>query len=292
MAHPGDIPGLLYGISVMTKNIDDTMIMQYLCTNNAQENDLKLKSNTLSYTGQYAVDVTDVSLLPIPELMEYNLKDVLATKWLYDKLIKEIVTENQEDIYREVFLPAIPVLLEMMLVGLPLNMEKVAEVEAILTAELEKSLEVIENLPLIHEYNEYLQNKAMNTKNASLKKKVVTIDEFRHITFNPGSPNQKMELLYEGLGLPILDYTKTKQPATGNKTIVKLVAYAVENGLDPAVIQLLKALKDHTDVSKILNTFISAFKHFAFHRGDNTVWLNGDQILCGTISGRLGSRAP
>ena len=171
-------------------------------------------------------------------------------------------------------------------------MEKVAEVEAILTAELEKSLEVIENLPLIHEYNEYLQNKAMNTKNASLKKKVVTIDEFRHITFNPGSPNQKMELLYEGLGLPILDYTKTKQPATGNKTIVKLVAYAVENGLDPAVIQLLQALKDHTDVSKILNTFISAFKHFAFHRGDNTVWLNGDQILCGTISGRLGSRHP
>ena len=292
MAHPGDIPGLLYGISAMTKNIDDTMIMQYLCTNNAQENDLKLKSNTLSYTGQYAVDVTDVSLLPIPDLMEYNLKDVLATKWLYDKLIKEIVTENQEDIYREVFLPAIPVLLEMMLVGLPLNMEKVAEVEAILTAELEKSLEVIENLPLIHEYNEYLQNKAMNTKNASLKKKVVTIVEFKHITFNPGSPNQKMELLYEGLGLPVLDYTKTKQPATGNKTIVKLVAYAVENGLDPAVIQLLKALKDHTDVSKILNTFISAFKHFAFHRGDNTVWLNGDQILCGTISGRLGSRSP
>ena len=39
-------------------------------------------------------------------------------------------------------------------------------------------------------------------------------------------------------------------------------------------------------------TFIKAFETYAFDRQDGTVWLNGDQILCGTVSGRLGSRHP
>ena len=292
MDHPGDIANLLYGISIMTKEVEDTMILTYLCTNNTQENTLGLKENTLSYTGQYAVDVTDVSELPIPVLMEYNLKDVLATYWLYNKRTKEIITENQEEVYRNVFLPAIPVLLEMMLVGLPLNMNKVAQAKEQLTIELNKAQNAITSLPLIIEFNKYLQQKATDIKNSKLKKKVVTVDEFSDVVFNPGSPNQKIELLYEVLELPIIDYTKTKLPATGNKTIVKLISYAKEHNLDEKVIQLLTALKDYADISKILSTFITAFENFAFHRGDNTVRLNGDQILCGTISGRLGSRHP
>ena len=98
-----------------------------MCTNNTQENTLGLKENALSFTGQYAVDVKDISLLPVNVLLEYNLKDVLATYWLYNKRKKELVTENQEEVYNQVFLPSIPVLLEMMLVGLPLNKYKVLE---------------------------------------------------------------------------------------------------------------------------------------------------------------------
>ena len=82
MNNPADIPNLLYGIKIMTTNIDDTLLMTYLCTNNTQENTLGLKENALSFTGQYAVDVKDISLLPVNVLLEYNLKDVLATYWL------------------------------------------------------------------------------------------------------------------------------------------------------------------------------------------------------------------
>ena len=292
MNNPADIPNLLYGIKVMTTNIDDTLLMTYLCTNNTQENTLGLKENALSFTGQYAVDVKDISLLPVNVLLEYNLKDVLSTYWLYNKRKKELVTENQEEVYNQVFLPSIPVLLEMMLVGLPLNKYKVHEAKVLLTSELNKVNDTITNLPIITEYNNYLQQKATDTKNAKLKKKQVTIEEFSDVLFNPGSPNQRAELLFEGLSLPVLDYTKTKQPASGNKTIIKLIAYAIENGLDPDVISLLNALKDYTDISKMLNTFIKAFETYAFDRQDGTVWLNGDQILCGTVSGRLGSRLP
>ena len=292
MKDPGDIEGMLYGISIMCQNLDDTMVMTYLCTNNVQDNSLGLKENILSFAGQYAVDVKDVSSIPISELLEYNLKDSLGTHWLYQKRKLELVAENQDEIYRNVFMPSFPILLEMMLVGLPMNMKKVASAKALLEVELEKAGTTIDNLPAIIIYNTFLREKAMKEKNAKLKKKVTTIDEYNHIVFNPGSNQQKQVLLYEDLGLPIFDYTKTKQPACGNKTIVKLVAYAKENGLDEKIINLLEALKDYTDISKILNTFIKAFELYAFDRKDGTVWLNGDQILCGTVSGRLGSRNP
>ena len=292
MDNPGDIEGMLYGIKIMCQNIDDTMVMKYLTTNNAQDNSLGLKESILSFTGQYAVDVKDITLLPISELLEYNLKDTLGTRWLYDRLKVDLINEGQEDVYNNVFMPSFEVLLEMMLVGLPLNMDNVAKAKDILEVELYKATKTIDELPAIIEYNKYIRNKAMEDKNAKLKKKVTTIDEYDHLYFNPGSTTQKVVLLYEELGLPILDYTKTKKPATGNKTITKLAAYAKENGLPIEIIHLLDALKDYTDVSKILNTFIKAFELYAFDRGDGTVWLNGDQILCGTISGRLGSRAP
>lgn len=292
MDNPGDIKGMLYGINIMCSGIDDTMVMKYLTSNNVQDNSLGLKENILSFAGQYAVDVTDISLLSTTELLEYNLKDTLGTMWLYNKLKVELVNENQEEIYNNVFMPSFKVLLEMMLVGLPLSMSNVAKAKDILESELTRATKTIDELPTIIAYNEYLRNKAMEAKNAKLKKKVTTIDEYDDVVFNPGSNKQKSVLLYDELGLPILDFTKTKQPACGNKTITKLVAYAHENGLPEHIIQLLEALKDYTDVSKILNTFIKAFELYAFDRGDGTVWLNGDQILCGTVSGRLGSRHP
>lgn len=292
MDSPGDIEGMLWGISIMCTGIDDTMVMKYLTTNNVQDNSLGLKESILSFAGQYAVDVKDITLLPIAELLEYNLKDTLGTLWLYNKLKVDLVNENQEDVYKNVFMPSFPILLEMMLVGLPLSMDNVAKAKGILEVDLAKAIHTIDTLPTIVAYNDYLRNQAMESKNSKLKKKVTTIDEYDNVIFNPGSNKQKAVLLYDELNLPVLDYTKTKQPACGNKTITKLVAYAKENGLPEHIIHLLDALKDYTDVSKILNTFIKAFELYAFDRGDGTVWLNGDQILCGTVSGRLGSRNP
>lgn len=292
MRDAGDIAGLLLGIKVMTRNIDDTMVMTYLCTNNAQENELGLKENTLSFTGQYAVDVTDVDELPIDQLLEYNLKDVLATKWLYDKRKLELVSEDQEYVYKEIFMKSIPVLLEMMLVGLPINMKRVASAKAQLEVELDEATKNIENQRLVKLFNHLMRRTERKKANAKLKKKVKHISEFQHLTFNPGSGQQRNALLYDLLQLPVFDLTKTKQPASGNKTLVKLKAYAVENGLDESIINLLDSMINYTDVSKILNTFIKAFEMYAFDRGDGTVWLNGDQRLCGTVSGRLGSRAP
>lgn len=288
MKSPDDIYGMLEGIEVMCKDIDDTMVMTYLTTNNTGENKLGLKHNTLEYTGQYAEDVKDVKKLSMAQLLEYNLKDCLATYWLYEQKIKQLHHENQKEIYDDIFIPSFKVLLETMLTGLPLSMNKVGIAKSKLESEALIHNHTIETSQIVKDFTIRLRETTMKKANAKLKKKVKPIEDFRHVIFNPGSGDQKRDLLYNVLGLPVLDLTKTKQPAVGGKTLKKLKHHTE----DPKILELLDAFNKHSDVSKILTTFIKAFEAFAFERDDKTVWLNGDQILCGTVSGRLSSKNP
>ena len=97
----------------------------------------------------------------------------------------------------------------------------------------------------------------------------------------------QLALLYEQLGLPVLDYTDTKLPATGGKTLKKLVNHTD----DPEILALLEALIDFKAVDKILVAFIPAFE--AAPQGpDGWHYLFGNFTLGGTVSGRLSSNGP
>ena len=61
----------------------------------------------------------------------------------------------------------------------------------------------------------------MMKKNLLLKKKVKPIEDFIHLTYNPGSNKQTAELLHEYFELPIIDRTDTKLAAVGGKTLKK-----------------------------------------------------------------------
>jgi len=286
MEDKNDLEGMLEGIQVMTKHIDDTMIMTYLCTNNTQGNELGLKPNTLEYTGNYAEDVKDVTKLSYKDLLMYNLRDTLATFWLYNKRKIELVSENQEEIYNNLFIPSFPVLLEMMLVGLPMDMSRLDIVTRMLQSEVRQNKAIILN-------NEYVKNAvfkiaiAESTKaNAKLKNKLKSITDFVQ-PFNINSNIQKAVLFYEVMNLPIIETTDSGLPSCSGKTIKKL-AKQID---DEKIKELLGAFKDYMDADKILTTFIKAFSNFAFEK-NGLYWLNGNHKLGGTLSGRLSSTEP
>jgi DNA polymerase-1 len=89
------------------------------------------------------------------------------------------------------------------------------------------------------------------------------------------------------MGLPVLDYTDTKQPATGAETIEKLIHHTN----DPGYKELLGALIAYGKVTKILNTFIPAFEEGILKK-DGYRYLHGSFNLGGTVSGRLSSSDP
>jgi DNA polymerase-1 len=295
-----DNEGLLHGLEVMLRNWDDTKLITYLATNScAGKNELKLKIQAQEYAGDYAQeDIKDIRKIPLPQLLQYNLVDGLSTWFVHEKHYQRMVKDNQLEIYETIFKPAIVDIIQMQLTGMPVNMERVLQVEEILLTLSEDARARMLQLPMIQQF-EYQRLEAYTAKmNAEWVKKRMTVAEMgelaktheptrKEVTFNPNSGPQLQKLLYEDLGLPVIDRTDTKQPATGGKTLEKLINHAQSQ----EVKDFLTALMEYSAVATILETFIPALKG-AQLGPDGWHWLFGNFNLGGTVSGRLSSSDP
>lgn len=299
MDHILDTAGLLTGMSIMLKNWDDTKLITYLATNSCAGNKLGLKEQAQEFAGNYAVEeIKDIRRIPLDELLQYNLVDCLSTWYVHEKYHAKMIADEQLEIYETIFKPAILDIVQMQLTGLPINMNEVAKARVILQKDQDDAVNRMRSLDLVTEYEEYRLRTYTAEKNAEWKVKRMTEMEMleasktnenilKEITFNPNSNNQLQHLLYVQLGLPVIDYTDSKQPATGKDTLKKLKNHTS----DPDVLKFLDALMDYTDVTIILSIFIPAFER-AVQGPDGWHYLFGNFNLGGTVSGRLSSNDP
>jgi len=220
--------GLLYGLEVMTKNIDDTKLITYLATNSCAGNTLGLKPNTHEYTGNYAQeDIKDIRLIPKQDLLRYNLTDCLATWYLYKKNYPIMVADNQLDIYNTIFIPSVKVILQMELSGLCMDMNQVLKAEQELLEIKNIQLAQIQDNPLIKQLEETLTNQAWikdfeDRQSKAKHPENIKLREIpKPVTFNPGSGKHLIELVYNQLGFEITDRTDTGLGATGGKVLLK-----------------------------------------------------------------------
>jgi len=225
-----DQKGLLYGLEIMTKSIDDTKLITYLATNSCAGNTLGLKPNTHEYTGNYAQeDIKDIRLIPKQDLLRYNLTDCLATWYLYKKNYPIMVADNQLDIYNTIFIPSVKVILQMELTGMCLDMNQVLKAEQELVAIKDIQLLQIKDNPLIIQlekdltYRAWIKDFEDRQAKAKYPEKIKMKEKMKPVIFNPGSPKQLIELVYNQLGFEITDRTDTLEPATGGHVIKKLL---------------------------------------------------------------------
>ncbi len=292
-----DQHGLLEGLDILTLNIDDTKIIKYLATNSTAGNVLGLKPSAHEFAGNWAKDdIKDIRLIPLPELLQYNLVDSLSTWWVKKKHYPEMVRDQQEKLYKELFMPSLKLIIQMELTGLPMSKSKISEIKTKLEGIRDKQLAIITGNQTIRAMNlliqekawskdfEDRQNKAKNPQNIKPKDQAA----FAALEFNPNSGPQLQVLLYDLMGLPVIDLTDKKQPATGAETIEKLINHTTE----PAYKDILQALIEYGQVTKILSTFIPAFEMAFSKDGTDVVWLHGSFNLGGTVSGRLSSSDP
>lgn len=284
-----DTKGLLEGIEILARDIDDTKILAYLATNTVTKVPLNLKSLSHEFAGNYANDdIKDIKRIPLDELLKYNLIDTLSTWFVYDKYLPEVHSTNQYDLYTGLMLDSMRLLLQVELSGLPINLKQVAIVKTKLEEIVEDSFKVFNQFPEIRETVDNMREQAVKKANAKLVSKKHTVDmpKYQEIVFNPNSNNQLQELLYRVMKLPVLALTDNKNPATGNDVIEKLLMHC-----DVTQKPLLNALLDYLGVAKILSSFIPAFEQ-AIYKGDTVHYLHGSFIIGGTVSGRLSSREP
>lgn len=286
MEHPLDLRGMLHGLNILFRSTHDTKIIAYLATNATTGNELGLKPLSHPYMGNYAEDVSDITKLSIDKLLEYNLKDCLATYWVFEKYYPKMLRDNQLDIYVGIMLPSAKLITQMELHGMPMNMKQVDLTKEELETLYASYLVIINASRYVDEATKLIQLEALVAINSKLKTKQHTIERVADITFNPGSPKQLDTLIYTVMELPVLDKTPTGNPATGAATLEKLLHHTD----DEDKITLINALIGLNKVSKILSTFIPAFQK-AVRKG-NWHYLHGSFNLGGTISGRLSSSNP
>jgi len=282
MNQTDDFKGMQEGVNLFA-NVEDSMLYTYLAKNSTTEVKLDLKSNSLEFAGNYGVDVKNADRLPVNELLEYNLKDCLATWFVYSKYKTIVDNEKLRAPYEQIFQPSIKVLLKMMLTGLPLDSTTVTDVEIDLTVKHDDHFKTIRKYPEIIKFNRELRIRKAQEANDKLKKKVKPISDFTHEEFNPKSNNHIRHLMYVQLGYEPIDYTDTNQAATGAKTLKKLLNVSAHQNHT----EILEHLIGIGQTSKILGTFIKAFKKHNI-RGN----LHGSLKLGGTQSGRLSSSDP
>lgn len=291
-----DTKGLLDGIKVMLINWECTKLISYLATNSCAGNDLKLKTQAQEFAGNWAQDdIKDICKIPADKLLAYNLIDGLSTWFVYNKHYSTMVAEQQLDIYEGLFKSTTVDIIQMQLTGMPLNMVRVTEVKNILQQDFDSAMKRISNCVLVQEYAYQRKLAWITERNLKLKKKRVSMVDAdaellkpkNTIAWNSNSYPQLQELLYEVIGLPVIELTDNKQPAVDGDTIEKLKNHTA----DPRVLVLLEAFIDYTAVNKILTGFIPAMENAALGP-DGWHYLFGNFNLGGTVSGRLSSSQP
>lgn len=289
MDHLTDYAGLLEGLEIMCPEgkWHDTRLIAFLALNSCARQEYGLKALSHSYAGNYAVDVTDIKKVPRSKLLRYNLIDALCTAYVRDTYWPKLAARKQEALYKEMFIPAQKTVIQMELVGLPIYSNKVKELETLLENELSEAEAKIKKHPAYAEATFIHRCRLAEAANKKLKKLRKTEEDFADEDLNINSSTQLALLLYEVLGLPVIDTTDTGQPATGQKTVSKLKNHTS----DTEVLEILDSIEDFSKASKIHSSFLPAFKS-APKLNDAVGLLQGSFMLGGTKSGRMSSNSP
>lgn len=281
-----DVGNQVRGLNRLCRNLDDTLLITYLATNSCAGNTLGLKELAQPFAGNWAVDVSDVTKVDLQELMTYNLIDCLSTWYVYETYYPKMVEDEQEQLYKEHFLPYLKDNMRCQLNGLPIDLQEVAKLKADLLDEQKRLLEYLTSRQAIRNAEYQIAEHLTLQRNAKLKKKQTTVEENLQ-PFNFSSGKHLMVLLYDIMQLPIVDFTESKQPSTSKGTMEKLMNHTENQEYK----DILASLMELSDVEKMLTTFIPTFEQAHVDKLENAHLL-GYFNIAGTVSGRLSSSNP
>jgi DNA polymerase-1 len=283
-----DTNGLLHGLETLLRNWHCTKLIAYLATNSCAGNKLSLKDLAQEFAGNYGLggEIKDITKIPLDTLLRYNLVDGCSTWFVYEKHWDTLVADQQLDIYEQLFQPATVDIVQMQLTGLPVDMKRVTEVKLTLMTEQQQALDTLHGSRIGQEFTHRLNEKWVIKRNQELKVKRVSMDDANEV-FNPNSGPQLQDLLYEMLGLPIIEKTDSGLPATGGDTLKDLKNHTKNADIHT----FLDALITYGTVATVMETFIPALEN-AVPGPDGWHYLCGNFNLGGTLSGRLSSSDP
>jgi DNA polymerase-1 len=289
-----DYRNMVDGLEVMCENHYCTKDMAYLATNSTEGNDLSLKHLTKEFTGEYAIDVTDITKHTLSTILEYNIKDSCATFWLYKKLLPILHKRNQYNVYMNEFRPNNRMILGVELHGMPMDIEEVLNLGEELTKDTDKAVAILNTLHCVERFIEYKTIEDHRKYQSKIKGKGRTLENYaawKPIEFKAGSSNHIIWILHQYFNLPVVETTDTGLPSTSGDTLKIHLNTLKENNGDTEAIQFIEALLVYVKVTKIYD-FVKAFLTYSIRKSDGIYYLHGNFNQGSTISTRLSSNSP
>lgn len=293
-----DYPAMVEGVELLTRNHRCTKDMAYLATNSAAGNDLSLKHLTLEYTGEFAIDVKDITKHPVDVVMEYNNKDCMATWWLYHKLTPILIERDQNALYYNTFQPNQRMLINMELTGMPLDMDEVIRLRTQMNKAEKDLLARMRTLDAVTDYLEWKAVVAHQKYQNSVKGDGRTLEDYKEwkkdeLIFKPTSDPALVWILHDHYCLPIIDKTmKAREPSVAGDTLKKHIDWIKAGNGNPEAAGFIKDVVEYLEIVKINGTFVKAFITKSIRKSDGIYYLHGSFNQGGTVSGRLSSSDP
>lgn len=282
MTGPYDYVGMYKGLDVLTKKIEDTKLIAYLCLNSCARPDLRLKTLSVSSMGDYAKDVSDIGKafenreVSLEEILEYNAKDCIATWHVFNKYYPQLLKDStQLNMYNTLYKKSLYNLLAMQLVGMSTDPNKINTLDANLNKEADSYLNEILNNPIVVEYTNKLKQSIAEKRNNKYKTKRISAEDVSE-SFNPGSSKQLCDLLYGTLHVRPKHFTENGLPSTNERALTSML----EDVSDTNAKALIENLINYNAVSTIIEKFIKILKR-------DTYKLYGQFNLGTVVSGRL-----
>lgn len=244
----------------------DTMLASYVIQPDMKHNMDALSEVYLNYTpipienligkGQKQISMANV---PLSKIAEYAAEDADITWQLYLHLAKKIHEKEVNSLFYDVEMPLMPVLADMEMKGVLLDVDFLKEYSEI----LEKEIQQLEK----------------------------EIQQSAGVSFNLNSPRQLGEVLFDILKLDKGEKTKSGQYATGEeilqKLAIKLELEAAEQG--KTIINIPQKILEYRELTKLKSTYVDALPELVNPKTQR-VHTSFNQAVA--VTGRLSSNQP
>lgn len=241
----------------------DTQIAYSLLDEDAEENSLNFLSGKILGEHKIDLDVRKITEYPIEQVLEYNLKDTELSCRLFEPLYAKLDERGLLPLYEFIYESGLD-LMKAMVKGVSVDVDWI---------------------------NTHAKDLREESEGYESKLKSIIGDD----DFNIGSPQQVADLLYNRLGLPVKETTKTGRPSTSFPALNMLKS-------DPAMTKGIRGFLDlilkYRETEKLLNTYLLPFQdkhrksdgkiHTSFNIGRSFHW----NEKAGTSTGRLSASNP
>lgn len=234
----------------------DTMLESYVLNSGGGRHDMDTLA--LKYLGEKTIRYEDIAgkgakqvtfnKVDIAEAAPYAAEDADITLQLHEKLWPQVAElKGVKTVFESIEMPLVPILSKIERDGVLINADLLAK-----------------------------QGKMIGKRIETLEKKAYQLAEDE---FNLGSPKQLQAILFEKLGLPILQKTPKGQPSTAESVLSEL-AYDYP---------LPKVILEYRSLSKLKSTYIDALPR-QINEKTGRVHTSYNQAV--TATGRLSSTEP